>query len=349
MGGIVDKITDDVLGFDPGGGGLLGDVGATVYDAVNDTVGLVEDVVVDSPIGNVIAFAYPPAAPYIYAAKAADAASEGDWLSTAANAFGAYLTYPTVNGTEAVSTGIPVEDYSTQLDGTVSSLSTSDVASHLSGSDVANNLLAFDDNLGEFVEMADMPSNWEGTTSFFDQTTGTEFIAPFQELQSVIETGAPLETMSELVYDDDLGAVVNKSELPENWDLGTGENVNITTDGGITTLPNGIEITDLTTQLSPEDMEKFGYTPDFFDDPVGWASARYSTDNGLNFSQMIGDALLAGQGIATAGGIIDTLSGGSRGYTSEGGITNIAPKTVTRGAPREVPNPYTLPTIRAGY
>ena len=71
--------------------------------------------------------------------------------------------------------------------------------------------------------------------------------------------------------------------------------------------------------------------------------------NGLNFSQMIGDALLAGQGIATAGGIIDTLSGGSRGYTSEGGITNIAPKTVTRGAPREVPNPYALPTIRAGY
>jgi hypothetical protein len=91
-------------------------------------------------------------------------------------------------------------------------------------------------------------------------------------------------------------------------------------------------------------------SPEFLDDPAAWAKARYTDEAGnLAVGKMVGDLLKAGQGIATVGGVVDTLSGGSRGYTSEGGITNIAPKTVTRGAPREVPNPYALPTIRAGY
>lgn len=80
---------DDVLGFDPNGGGI--------YDI--PVVGDIADAVVNSFVGNVIAFAFPPAAPFIYAAKTAQSLASGNELGALLNAVGAYTAYSSPTAT----------------------------------------------------------------------------------------------------------------------------------------------------------------------------------------------------------------------------------------------------------
>jgi hypothetical protein len=168
--------------------------------------------------------------------------------------------------------------------------------------------------------------------------------------ESFTSTKPPVEdltTDSSMVFDDDLGEMVNASDLPENWAFGSTPSID-----DLSSIADEMALdlpADSMDSIATDWGKEFA-SPEFLDDPAAWAKARYTDEAGnLAVGKMVGDLLKAGQGIATVGGVVDTLSGGSRGYTSEGGITNIAPKTVTRGAPREVPNPYALPTIRAGY
>lgn len=88
-------IADDVLGFDPNGGGI--------YDI--PIVGDVADVVINSPLGNVVAFAFPPAAPFIYAAKSAQALASGNELGALLNAVGAYTAYASPTATTTANLG----------------------------------------------------------------------------------------------------------------------------------------------------------------------------------------------------------------------------------------------------
>jgi len=86
---------DDVLGFDPNGGGL--------YDI--PIIGDVADAVVNSFVGNVIAFAFPIAAPFIYAAKSAQALASGNELGALLNAVGAYTAYASPTATTTANLG----------------------------------------------------------------------------------------------------------------------------------------------------------------------------------------------------------------------------------------------------
>ena len=88
-------IADDVLGFDPNGGGI--------YDI--PIVGDVADVVINSPLGNVVAFAFPPAAPFIYAAKSTQALASGNELGAVLNAVGAYAAYTSPTATTTAELG----------------------------------------------------------------------------------------------------------------------------------------------------------------------------------------------------------------------------------------------------
>lgn len=80
-------IADDWLGLDPNGGGI--------YDI--PIVGDIADSVINSFVGNVVAFAFPPAAPFIYAAKSAQALASGNELNALLNAVGAYTAYTSPN------------------------------------------------------------------------------------------------------------------------------------------------------------------------------------------------------------------------------------------------------------
>jgi len=86
---------DDVLGFDPNGGGL--------YDI--PIIGDVADAVVNSFVGNVIAIAFPIAAPFIYAAKSAQALASGNELGALLNAVGAYSAYASPTATTTANLG----------------------------------------------------------------------------------------------------------------------------------------------------------------------------------------------------------------------------------------------------
>ena len=86
---------DDVLGFDPNGGGL--------YDI--PIIGDVANAVINSPVGNVIAFAFPPSAPFIYAAKAAQSLASGNELGALLNAAGGYMAYASPAATATATLG----------------------------------------------------------------------------------------------------------------------------------------------------------------------------------------------------------------------------------------------------
>lgn len=93
--GFNGDFADDVLGLDPNGGGI--------YDI--PIVGDIADVVINSPIGNVVAFAFPPAAPVIYGAKAAQSLASGNELGALLNAVGAYAAYANPTATTTATVG----------------------------------------------------------------------------------------------------------------------------------------------------------------------------------------------------------------------------------------------------
>jgi len=93
--GFNGSFADDVLGFDPNGGGI--------YDI--PIIGDVADAVVNSPLGNVVAYAFPISAPFIYGAKAAQSLASGNELGALLNAVGAYSTYASPTATTTATVG----------------------------------------------------------------------------------------------------------------------------------------------------------------------------------------------------------------------------------------------------
>ena len=97
---------DDVIGLDPNGGGL--------YDV--PIIGDVANAVINSPVGNVIAFAFPPSAPFIYAAKAAQSLASGNELGALLNAAGGYMAYASPAATATATIGdVTVEGVNANL------------------------------------------------------------------------------------------------------------------------------------------------------------------------------------------------------------------------------------------
>jgi hypothetical protein len=153
--------------------GFVGDFLGSAADAVGDVLGGAADIieegvdflgdvateakeiVLETPyVADIISIAYPPAAPYLQAAKAANAAANGDWLTAGLSAMGAYKGFNPAGQTST-----------------------------------AGMYEVWDDNLGEWVQATDLPSNWDfgttgGLTDVRNIQTGNAFQTTFSNLSS---------------------------------------------------------------------------------------------------------------------------------------------------------------------
>jgi len=158
MGGVADFVGDvvggaaDVVGDVVGG---VGDVIGEAADFVGDVATEAKEIVLETPfVADVISIAYPPAAPYLQAAKAVNAAANGDWLTAGLSAVGAYKGFNPAGQTST-----------------------------------AGMYEVFDDNLGEWVSAAELPANYDfGTagnlTTARNALTGNTLTTTFSNLSS---------------------------------------------------------------------------------------------------------------------------------------------------------------------
>jgi len=139
-------------------GDVLGgaaDVVGEVGDFIGDVATEAKELVLETPyVADIISIAYPPAAPYLQGAKAVNAAANGDWLTAGLSAMGAYKGF---NAAGQTSTAGMYEVY--------------------------------DDNLGEWVSAADVPSSYDfgttgGLTTVRNAATGNVFETAFNNLSS---------------------------------------------------------------------------------------------------------------------------------------------------------------------
>jgi len=158
MGGVADFVGDVVGGAADVVGDVIGgaaDVVGEAGDFIGDIATEAKEIVLETPyVADVISIAYPPAAPYLQSAKAVNAAANGDWLTAGLSSIGAYKGF---NAAGQTSTAGMYE--------------------------------VWDDDLGEWVSAADLPSNWDfGTagnlTTARNIATGNTLTTSFSNLES---------------------------------------------------------------------------------------------------------------------------------------------------------------------
>jgi len=151
IGGVADTV-GDVIG---GAADVVGDVVGGVGDFVGDVATKAKEIVLETPfVADAISIAFPPAAPYLQTAKAVNAAANGDWLTAGLSAVGAYKGFNPAGQTST-----------------------------------AGLYEVWDDNLGEWVSAADIPSNYTfGTagnvTTARNVLTGNTLSTTFGNLSS---------------------------------------------------------------------------------------------------------------------------------------------------------------------